>query len=97
MQCSTAFLAIEQCVGQTAYFHINGLEDPDRAPLLTYYIDMWRTRNTCGAETEPFAPEPCVAYLGCDAPVVQCEPPGLRHQNWRPGGASPFGMWFLQL
>jgi predicted esterase len=88
-------VSIEQCVGQTAYFHINGLEDPQRKPLLDYYIELWRTRNACTEQTEPFEPDPCIAYLGCEQAVVQCEPAGLGHMNWRPGGASPFGAWFL--
>ena len=91
-------VSIDQCVGQTAYLHINGLNDPDRRSLLEYYIAMWRERNACAAETAPHAPEPCVRYLGCadGLTVVQCEPEGLGHMNWRPGGVSPFGSWFLE-
>ncbi|MFP6686449.1 MAG: hypothetical protein VB934_17145, partial [Polyangiaceae bacterium] len=66
-------VSIEQCVGDIAYAHINGLLDPGRKAILDYYIELWRTRNNCSAETEAIQPAPCISYKGCDEPVIQCE------------------------
>jgi len=40
-------------------------------------------------------PAPCISYKGCDEPVIQCEPGGLGHHDWKPGGTNPLGAWFL--
>jgi polyhydroxybutyrate depolymerase len=89
-------VSIEDCVGQTAYLHANGLEAPNWKGILDYYIGMWRTRNHCSDETVTITPESCVSYQGCDEPVIACEPPDIGHELWRPGGASPFGPFVLQ-
>lgn len=95
---TTGDVTIEQCVGQAAYFHITGLEDTERYGLLAYYVPLFRTLNHCSEETVTYMPTSCVRYTGCDAGkrVVQCEPPGLGHMDWKPGGQNPFGRWFLR-
>jgi poly(3-hydroxybutyrate) depolymerase len=64
------------CVGQVAVWMSHGNTDE----IVTFESgqasrDHWLMTNHCDATTAPTAPEPCVAYQGCDDghPVHWCE------------------------
>jgi poly(3-hydroxybutyrate) depolymerase len=53
------------------------------------FLDMYRTRNHCGTQTQPVEPSPCVQYQGCDVPTIWCEFPG-QHETW---SQEPNAIW----
>lgn len=59
-------------------------------------LEWQRTEHGCAAETAPVEPSPCVAYQGCDEPVIACEYPGLGHA-WPSDWATETWAFFSQL
>lgn len=48
-------------------------------------VDHWAWANGCKMTNKPIAPSPCVAYDGCNKPVVWCKVPGIGHRVWSEG------------
>lgn len=48
-------------------------------------VSHWSWANGCKAQTSPATPEPCVAFEGCQKPVVACRLPGVTHRMWSEG------------
>lgn len=42
-------------------------------------IEFYRTEHGCSETSTPIEPSPCIAYDGCDEPVIACEYAGLGH------------------
>jgi poly(3-hydroxybutyrate) depolymerase len=51
--------------------------------------DRYLMRNSCGTQTEPVDPSPCVQYQDCDVPTFWCEFPGA-HTTW---SEQPPAIW----
>lgn len=51
-------------------------------------VNEWRSRNACSSRKQSVAPQPCVAYDGCQNPVVWCRIPGLGHDVWSQGAQA---------
>jgi len=65
----------------------------DNTPGVTYPTGVQIRNNyiathQCAATTDPFTPEPCVAYDGCSHAVNWCAIPGMGHSIWGGGGAA---------
>ena len=59
-------------------------------------IEWHRTEQSCSGDPMPTEPAPCVAYEGCDQPVVACEYEGLGHA-WPGDWADETWAFFSQL
>jgi poly(3-hydroxybutyrate) depolymerase len=59
-------------------------------------VAFFRRAHHCAAESDPVDAAPCVAYRGCDAPVVDCAYRGLGH-NPPPGFARRTWAFFAGL
>lgn len=80
------------CVGSVGALLIHDREDLTVNVMASEGArDGHLARNGCGDTTTPVDPSPCVAYDGCDMPVVWCETMGSGHS--RQDGLSAPAFW----
>jgi polyhydroxybutyrate depolymerase len=58
-------------------------------------IEWHRTEQNCSPRSAPIDPDPCLAYEGCDEPVIACEYEGLGHA-WPADWADESWAFFSQ-
>jgi polyhydroxybutyrate depolymerase len=59
--------------------------------------DAYADRNGCSDQTSSVDPSPCVAYAGCEAPVLYCETTGRDHDRQDAFAAPVFWDFFASL
>ena len=74
------------CVPKMPAFRITyGVPDAYSQTEFDIVVNLYRNAHQCAAVSDAIPPTPCVAYRGCDQPVVECGYAGLGHDlppNW---------------
>lgn len=88
----------QNCTGPVAALLIHDSDDPTvNISASIGARDQYLAANHCGTTTQPFDPDPCQQYDGCDSglPVVWCQTSGHGHDR-QDGLAAPAFWNFLK-
>ncbi len=71
----------DACVAPAPALRLTLGEEDSLAPptVLRHVVEAFRARQHCSTRTHP-TEEHCVAWEDCEAPVIECDYPGLGHQ-----------------
>jgi poly(3-hydroxybutyrate) depolymerase len=77
----------QQCSGSVSVMSVMGEDDVTRHADEEATLAGYRSRQGCGASTEPVDPSPCLRFQGCNPgeEVATCRIPGLAHALWKDG------------
>jgi hypothetical protein len=55
-------------------------------------VNLYRSAHQCSAASDAIPPPPCIAYRGCDQPVLECKYAGMGH-DLPPGWSADVWSW----